>query len=149
MPVDVEKLKADWTGFEFDRVDFDVSADELVEFASAVGERQGRYVDPDHPEFRAVPNFTTKYHGGRVWPDDFPRLSSTSMGFDGGKAVEVHGPIRAGDRLTAKSHIHDIFEKTGRSGPMVFIVHRMEFSNQRDELVSVVDWRFIQKPDAE
>ena len=149
MPVDVEKLKADWTGFEFDRVDFDVTAEELVEFASAVGERLPRYVDPEDADFQAVPNFTTKYHGRRMWPEAFPKLSSTSAGFDGGKAVEVLGPIRAGDRLTAKSHIHDIFEKTGRSGPMIFIIHRMEFSNQRDEPVSVVDWRFIQKPDAE
>ena len=51
------------------------------------------------------------------------------------------------DRLTARSHIHDIYEKTGRSGQMVFIVHRMEFSNQREELVSIVDWRFVQRPD--
>jgi acyl dehydratase len=149
MPVDVAKLKEDWTGFEFDRVDFDVSEGELVEFAATVGERQARFVDPAHADFQAVPNFTTKYHGRRMWPEEFPRLSSTSAGFDGGKAVEVHGPIRPGDRLTARSHIHDIFEKTGRSGSMVFIIHRMEFSNQREELVSVVDWRFIQKPDAE
>jgi len=149
MPVDVAKLKQDWTGFEFDRVEFEVTAEELVEFATTVGERHGRFVDPADAAFQAVPNFTTKYHGRRMWPDEFPRLSSTSAGFDGGKAVEVHGPIRSGDRLVAKSHIHDIFEKTGRSGSMIFIIHRMEFSNQRDELVSVVDWRFIQKPDAE
>jgi len=24
-------------------------------------------------------------------------------------------------------------------------VHRMEFSNQRDELVAIVDWKMIQK----
>jgi len=149
MPVDVAKLKQDWAGFEFDRVEFDVSADELVEFAETVGEREPRYVDPTHADFQAVPNFTTKYHGRRMWPDEFPRLSSTSAGFDGGKAVEVKGAIRPGDRLTAKSHIHDIFEKTGRSGAMIFMIHRMEFRNQRDELVSVVDWRFIQKPHAE
>ena len=45
----------------------------------------------------------------------------------------------------ARSHIHDIFEKTGRSGGMMFVVHRMEFTNQREELVAVVDWKMIQK----
>jgi hypothetical protein len=30
---------------------------------------------------------------------------------------------------------------------MLFIVHRMEFSNQRDELVSIVDWRMVVRMD--
>jgi acyl dehydratase len=81
-----------------------------------------------------------------MWPDRFPRLSKGSFGFDAGKRVEVHGPIRPGDVLTARSKIHDIYEKTGRSGSMVFIVHRMEFWNQREEPVSVVDWRLVQQP---
>ena len=28
---------------------------------------------------------------------------------------------------------------------MLFIVHRMEFSNQRGEPVSIVDWRMVQR----
>jgi acyl dehydratase len=78
-------------------------------------------------------------------PKDFPKLSSNPLGIDGGKCVEVHGPIRPGDRLTARSRIYDVYEKTGRSGGMIFVVHRMEFTNQHDELVSIVDWRLIQK----
>jgi hypothetical protein len=147
MAVDVAELKRNWTGFEFDRVEFPVVAEELAEFARAVGETAPWFTDPAHPEFRAVPNFPTKYHGRRMWPDDFPKLSKRSVGFDGGKAVEVRGPIRAGDVLTARSHIHDIFEKTGRSGSMIFIIHRMEFTNQSGEPVATVDWRFLQRPD--
>jgi hypothetical protein len=147
MPVDVAELKQSWTGFEFDRVEFPVTAEELAEFARAVGESAPWFVDPAHPDFRAVPNFATKYHGRRMWPPDFPRLSKRSVGFDGGKRVEVHAPIRPGDVLTARSQIHDIYGKTGRSGMMVFIIHRMEFSNQRGELTAVVDWRFLQQPD--
>ena len=147
MPVDVEALKREWTGFEFDRVEFDVTEEELVEFAAAVGEESPWFLDAGHAEFRAVPNFTTKYHGRRMFPPDFPQLSKKHFGFDAGKAVEVHGRIRPGDHLTACSKIHDIYEKTGRSGPMVFIVHRMEFTNQAGELVSIVDWRFVQRPD--
>jgi len=147
--VDVAKLKEAWTGFAFDEVEFDVTSEELVEYARAVGETQGRFVDPSHPEFRAVPNFTTKYHGRRMFPENFPTLSKRHFGFDAGKCVEVHGPIHPGDRLIARSRIHDVYEKTGRSGAMVFIVHRMEFSNQRSDLVAIVDWRFVQRPDPE
>ena len=95
-----------------------------------------------------MPNFTTKYHGRRMWPTDFPRLSKTSAGFDAGKRVEVpRADPRRATCSRPRSKIHDIYEKTGRSGSMVFIVHRMEFSNQRGELVSIVDWRFLQQPD--
>ena len=147
MAVDVGQLKRDWTGFEFDRVELPVKAEELAAFARAVGETAPWFTDAAHPELRAVANFTTKYHGQRMWPPDFPRLSKTSVGFDAGKRVEVHGPLRPGYVLTARSSIHDIYEKTGRSGSMVFIVHRMEFSNQRGEPVATVDWRFLQQPD--
>ena len=61
------------------------------------------------------------------------------------KSVDWKAPIRPGDTVTAKSHIHDIYEKTGRSGTMRFIVNRMNFTNQQDELVAVVDWKMIQK----
>ena len=43
----------------------------------------------------------------------------------------------------------DIYEKTGRSGLMVFIVHRMEFENQDGTPVSIVDWRLVRQPDVE
>ena len=60
----------------------------------------------------------------------------------------MHGPDPPRRRAhRPRSKIHDIYEKTGRSGTMVFIVHRMEFSNQRGEPVSIVDWRFLQQPD--
>lgn len=144
MAFDVERLKREWTGFEFDRTEFRVTAAELVEFALAVGETAPWFTDPGHPELRAVPTFTTKYHGRRAWPEDFPFLA-TGGGFDAGKRVEVQGPLRPGDVVTARSSIHDIYEKTGRSGTMVFVVHRMEFGNQRGEPVATVDWRFLQR----
>jgi hypothetical protein len=45
--------------------------------------------------------------------------------------------------LVADSLIHDIYEKTGRTGPMVFLVHRMEFASQTGDPVSTVDWRMV------
>jgi hypothetical protein len=145
MAVDVQALKERFVGHQFDEVDFEVGAEEMREFAAACGETAPHYTDPSHPEFRAVPNYTTRLHGRRQLPEDFPVDMLRS--FDAGKRVEVHGPIRPGDRIVGRSHIHDIYEKTGRSGGMLFIVHRMEFSNSRDELVSIVDWRLVQRMD--
>jgi len=144
MEIDVQKLKSDWTGFTFDTAEFEISAADLVGFAGACGEVAPRFTDPSHPDFQAVPNFAARYVGRRVLPDEFPRLGS-GYGFDAGKCVTPLAPIRAGVKITARSQIHDIYTKTGRSGTMLFIVHRMEFSNQRGEPVSVVDWRMVQQ----
>ena len=32
-----------------------------------------------------------------------------------------------GSTLTGKTHLHDIYTKTGRSGRMIFVVSRLEF----------------------
>jgi len=144
--VDVAKLKADWSGIEFDSVDVEAKGDSMLAFAKAVGEQDPRFCDPTHADYQAPVTFTAKYVGKRMFPKGFPKIGS-GMGFDAGKCVEVHAPIRPGDHLTAKSQIHDIYEKSGRSGPMVFIVHRMEFYNQKEQLVSIVDWRLVMQPE--
>jgi hypothetical protein len=142
--IDVDKLKRDWAGATFDTVEFEIKPQDVRDFALACGETAAHFTDPENPEFRAVPNFTSRYVGRRVLPDNFPRFTS-GFGFDAGKCVTVLGAILPGDRITAKSKIHDIYTKTGRSGTMLFIVHRMEFSNQRGEPVSIVDWRMVQR----
>jgi MaoC dehydratase-like protein len=144
MEIDVETLKRDWAGSTFDTVEFEIKTEDVLDFALSCGEVAGHYTDPGHPEFRAVPTFTSRYVGRRVLPENFPRFSN-GFGFDAGKCVQALAPLRPGDKITAKSCIHDIYTKTGRSGTMLFIVHRMEFTNQRGEHVSTVDWRMVQR----
>lgn len=141
--MDIEATKRDWVGVEFDTAEFTVKERDMLETAEAVGEVEPRFCDPKAPDFQAIPTFTARFSGGRMFPEGFPRMGRAG-GFDAGKCVVVKGPVRAGDRLTAKSQIADIYEKTGRSGSMIFIVHRMAFSNQNGEPVSVVDWRMVQ-----
>jgi len=135
--MDVSELKEKFTGVTFDEIQYEIDAETLAEYAKACGEIAPRFVDPSDPDFQAVPNFTTSYHGKRMLPKGFPLQMQRS--FDAGKTVDVYAPIRPGDEITGKSTIADIFEKTGRSGKMLFVVHRMEFFNQRGENVSKVD----------
>ena len=143
--MDIKALNDEWTGWEFDEVSFQIKEQNLVDFAESCGETFPHFVDQTASGFRAVPSYASRYHGRRSLPKGFPVNMMAS--FDAGKSVEVTAPIHAGDRLTARSHIHDIFEKTGRSGGMLFIVHRMEFSNQNDVKVSTVDWRMVVRLD--
>jgi acyl dehydratase len=140
--VDVAALRADWAGREFDTTEFVVDRQQMLDWAEACGETDPRFTDPGHPDFQAHPSFTTKYGSRRVLPEGFPPIGN-GRGIDGGKAVEVTGTVRPGDVLTAHSQIADIYEKTGRSGTMVFIVHRMVFTNPAGEEVATVDWRMI------
>lgn len=143
MDIDVKAFHAKWCGWEFDSVDFEMTAEPMVEFAAACGETALRFTDATDPDFQAVPSYTSRFHGSRAMPKDFP--IKPHQGFDAGKSVEIYHPLRPGDTLTAKSEIYDIYEKTGRSGGMLFVVHRMRFSNQHGEPISIVDWRLVQK----
>ena len=141
---DMTSVRQDWVGVEFDWATFEMKTDEMIEWARACGETDARFLDAGHHDFQAHPGFTTHCMSGRVLPENFPKIGG-GFGIDGGKRVEVHAPIRAGDVLTATTTIADIFDKTGRSGTMIFIVQRMEFRNAAGELVSTVDWKMIKK----
>ena len=145
--MDVEAIKKNWLNREFDVAEFPITQERILAYVHACGETDPRFSDPEHPEFQAPPTFTAQYVGRRILPRDFPMLGF--RGFDAGKTVVLHGPARPGDTLFAHSKIADAYEKTGRSGRMVFLVHRMEFVNQKEERVSTVDWRMVRQPDAE
>jgi hydroxyacyl-ACP dehydratase HTD2-like protein with hotdog domain len=145
MDIDVGAIRDEFVGHQFDEVSFEIATEDLIEYAKTCGEIAPRFTEPSDSDFQAVPNYPARFHGRRQLPKGFPVKLTKS--FDAGKAVEIHRPIRPGDTVTAKSRIHDIYEKTGRSGGMMFVVHRMEFFNQSDQLVSIVDWRLVQRLD--
>ena len=140
--VDLDAIKAEWIGVTFDEITFQVDAERIVNWAIATGEDDPRFIDPNHPDFQAHPAFATHF-GARRWvPEGFPQFGNGN-GIDGGKSIEMHAAIHSGDVLTATSKIADIYDKTGRSGTMVFIVHRLEFVNQDGVHVATVDTRQI------
>jgi hypothetical protein len=142
--MDVDKLKAEFVGQDFDTTEFEVKRADALAFARCCGETEPRYSDPEHPEYQAPPTFTARFVGRRTMPEAFP-ADAFKGSFDGGKCVISHAPIPVDASLVATSQIADVFRKTGRSGAMTFIVHRMEFRDQAGSLVSTVDWKLIQK----
>ena len=69
---------------------------------------------------------------------------------DAGKAVSPKKPIRPDTKLTGRSHIHDIYTKSGRSGRMVFIVLRMDLFDPAGEHLASADTSMVirERPDA-
>lgn len=138
---DIEAIRQQYLNHEFDEKQFEVEADKLAEYAKACGETASRFINPDDPDFQALPTFTSSLMGGRSRPKGFPTFGG--IGMDGGKAVEPLKPIRPGVTLTGKSHIHDIYTKTGRSGRMIFLISRMEVYDPQGEHLANADTRIV------
>ena len=138
---DIRELRERFLNREFDEVTFDIDGARFAEYAKVCGETAPRFTDPTHPDFQAPPTFVSTLVGGRSMPPDFPNLGG--MGMDAGKGVEWKAPVRAGVRLTGRSHLHDIYTKTGRSGRMVFLVTRMELRDEQGAHIANADTRTV------
>lgn len=141
---DVQALRDQWAGVEFARTTFEIEQQRVLDYAAACGDDDPRFTDPSHPDFEVHPLFVGCLGNtpGSGRPKDFPDLGK-GRDIDGGKSVEVLAPIHVGDVLSGRAEIADVYAKTGRSGTMIFIVHRMRFFNQHDAPVAIVDMRQI------
>ncbi|TMB51633.1 MAG: MaoC family dehydratase [Deltaproteobacteria bacterium] len=132
-------------GREFDRtVEGPVTADELVAFARALGETRPEYTEAG-PALVAHPTYCVRFRGGRFYPEELLKLIDVRSGFDAGKDIQLGAPVRPGDTIEVRSTVHEVYEKTGRTGSMVFVVIRYTLSNQRGEMLAIVDNRFMHR----
>jgi hypothetical protein len=130
-------------GSEFDHsVSEPQTAEDIREFAESLGETNPAYFSgaPIAP-----PTFCMRFRGNRFFHPSLPP-EMFWRGFDAGKDIEFGVPIRAGDVITTRNVLHDVYEKTGRTGSMVFIVSRQQMTNQNGEIVAVIDSRFMLRP---
>ena len=91
------------------------------------------------------PTFCLRYKGGRFYPENLPKTINLRSGFDAGKDIAFGVPVRPGDTIDIRSTLHEVYEKTGRTGSMYFVVIRFTMTNQRAETVAVVDNRFMHR----
>ena len=59
--------------------------------------------------------------------------------------MELETPIRAGDIISTSTEVKETYEKTGRSGTMLFTVIRSTLTNQRGEVVARIDYRMMSR----
>ncbi len=141
-------------GREYERATLPpISRQEIVDYARTLGVTDPEWLDETvaaqgpHGRLVALPSFVVRLRGPTVVPPQAAEemRRSAFFGFDAGKDIELGVPIEVGDVITVSSRITDIYEKTGRSGSMVFLVHRSELHNQRGERVAQIDSRMMQK----
>ncbi len=140
-------------GVETEPVSGTVSEKEIRRFCYAVGDLNPAYLGEDAagsqasggvvapPMFYDIPTVKESSlemlredgmpKGGKSLPLKTTRIMA------GGKEVEFFNPMRPGDTITSVGKIVDIYEKEGRSGPLVFTVFENRYTNQDGELVAV------------
>ncbi|MGD8416386.1 MAG: MaoC family dehydratase N-terminal domain-containing protein [Pseudomonadales bacterium] len=138
--IDIDALREAWVGVQFEERELELEAEKMAEYAKACGELAPCYTDPADPDFEAPPTFASSLQRGRGLPDDFPKMPG--LGMDAGKAVEAFAPIRPGPK-TSRTHMHEIYTKTGRSGRMIFLVIRMALYDPDGTHVANADTRVV------
>ncbi len=140
-PIDVEALREKFLNVVFDEHVMTLDAAKLADYARGCGEVAAKYVDPNDADFQAPPTIGSSFQPRQRNPDGFPTFRG--LGMDAGKAVAPAKPMRPDTPITAKTHMHDIYTKTGRSGRMVFFVNRMEFFDPAGELLGSADTSIV------
>lgn len=132
-----------YIGFEPDPIVVDVERGQLKFFAKAIGQTDPIYLDEEaahaagYPALPAPPTFMVTLELSQA--DPFKLY--TDMGIDlsrilhGEQKFRYGAPICAGDRITLKSRVSDIFDKKG--GLLEFVTVETSGFNQRGEDVGM------------
>ena len=94
------------------------------------------YFLPIHRQSDIGPDGHAK-RGGFLPPVALPRRMWA------GSQFEFHRPLRIGDALTRVSTIHDVSEKSGRTGPLVFVKVRHEITRQGESEIALTEFHDI------
>jgi acyl dehydratase len=125
----VIKLDPDLIGKEVKLGTFPVTAEDIAAFAKAVGDLNPLYLDTEaaqqagYPTVIAPPTFCMHLRGGRMMPE--VPLEPGMVSLHAGQEIEFYDEIYAGRSYTATAKLAEVYEKTGRSGPLGVIVREM------------------------
>jgi acyl dehydratase len=134
-------------GKVFAPVDYAVGREKIREFASAVGETNPLYFEPEaargagYADVVAPPMFAVVYAGRSLVPALFdPEVGLNFAMMVHGAQEFVWGPlVVAGDDITTTTAVKDISER----GEMTFYIFESVSRNQRDETVCTGTWSNI------
>ncbi len=152
MPIITEEARA-WADRSYPDFEYPVTRIDIARFARATGE-----TDPVHyePEAAAAAGYrdvlaptmfpySIRMHAsnlhGDLEPDgsasaDVPPLP-TRRAMAGETSITFGVPVVAGDVINVAKRLADMYEKEGRSGPLVFVTMEFTLTNQRRELVAL------------
>ena len=144
MPIQINKGVL---GKEFPPYTVTVERGKIKEFARAIGDLNPFYLDDRVGEASqwgdiiAPPTFAITFR---------PEEGADTAGFlkelgtdisrilHGEQEFELHRPICPGETFTCRSRVLDVYEKTGRSGPMAFVLRETLVTDATNEIVATI-----------
>jgi acyl dehydratase len=142
MPVQINK---DLVGKEFPPFVVTVERGKIKDFARAIGDLNPAYLDDrvgaasEWGDIIAPPTFMTTFRAEGETGNLLKELGTDiSRVLHGEQEFELHRPIRPGESFVCRSRITDIYEKTGRSGPMAFVARETAVTDNANEIVAII-----------
>lgn len=139
---------------------YDVTKRDIKRFAQAIGEANPIHFDEDYAKSTkygtiiAPSLFCQTFTFDDVPPDQLPNDGSpieidvpipAQRTVGGASSYEIFQRVRAGDQITVKSTLKDVFTKQGKSGKLYFVVVETEFSNQENKPVAKETATYIKR----
>jgi len=132
-------------GKEFPPYAVTVERGKIKEFARAIGDLNPFYLDDrvgaasEWGDIIAPPTFATTFRDETADTNALLRELGTDISrvLHGEQEFELHRPLQPGRTYLCRAKVVDIYEKTGKSGPMAFVV-RETIITERDELVGAM-----------
>jgi hypothetical protein len=124
-------------GVEGEPVTATVEAGHVRRFAQAIGDPNPRWTEEAPPTFLVAMapvslHLAEAEEYGKGW-------------LNGGNGFEYFAPVRIGDRITATGSVADVYEKSGSSGSLLFILFETRYVNQDGTLVAKLRGTMIRR----
>lgn len=121
---------------------FAVTRELIAEFCEALDQTNPLYTDEafaaqgPHRGIIAPPGIVQAV---RMDAPPDPKVRFGDATIMAGQRHEYYLPVRPGDTIEGFAQVKEVYEKTGRSGRMVFVVRRTRYANQHGEDVAAVE----------
>ena len=122
-----------------------VERGKIKEFARAIGDLNPFYLDDrvgqasEWGDIIAPPTFATTFRDEGATEAFFRDLGiDIARVLHSEQAFELARPIQPGHTYLCRSRILDIYEKTGKSGPMAFVVRETSIVDRTNEIVGTM-----------
>ena len=136
------KVDPQLLGKEFPLGTFAITAQDIRAFVEAVGDLNPLYLDPavareaGYSDVIAPPLFCLQLRGDRRLPE--VELDPGLVTLNGGQDLEFYDDLCAGQTYTATAKLAEVYEKTGRSGPLGVIVREITVTDASGRTVVVL-----------
>ena len=143
MPI---QINHDVKGKEYAPFTVTVERGRIKDFARALGDTNPFYLDDrvgaasEFGDVIAPPTFPISFKDESADTGTMLRDLGVDIGriLHGEQEFELHRPIRPGETLLCRPKVVDIYEKSGKSGPMAFVVRETYVTDKDNELVATL-----------